>query len=483
MDDDYDDYDDYDDHADWLDGATWVFVGDVVDGAVDYAGDVDFFLFEARRGESYRIDVEPWTLADPFVVLYDEDAVWLADNDDYGDSLASRVDWVAPRSGFYYIEVSSVGFDDVGAYTVTVVDDDYDDYDGYDDHADWLDGATWVFVGDVVDGAVDYAGDVDFFLFEARRGESYRIDVEPWTLADPFVVLYDEDAVWLADNDDYGDSLASRVDWVAPRSGFYYIEVSSVGFDDVGAYTVTVVDDDYDDYDGYDDHADWLDGATWVFVGDVVDGAVDYAGDVDFFLFEARRGESYRIDVEPWTLADPFVVLYDEDAVWLADNDDYGDSLASRVDWVAPRSGFYYIEVSSVGFDDVGAYTVTVVDDDYDDYDGYDDHADWLDGATWVFVGDVVDGAVDYAGDVDFFSFEARRGESYRIDVEPWTLADPFVVLYDEDAVWLADNDDYGDSLASRVDWVAPRSGFYYIEVFSVGFDDVGAYTVTVVSQ
>ena len=46
-----------------------------------------------------------------------------------------------------------------------------------------------------------------------------------------------------------------------------------------------------------DDHADSIEGATATTVGEAIQGALNYEGDVDFFAFEAEGGVLYQIDV------------------------------------------------------------------------------------------------------------------------------------------------------------------------------------------
>ncbi len=92
-------------------------------------------------------------------------------------------------------------------------------------------------------------------------------------------------------------------------------------------------------------------------VEEAVQGALDYADDKDFFVFQAEEGVFYQIDVALGTLSDSVVELYDADEQELAYNDDHGDSLASRIIWEAPRSGKYYVAVEGYS---TGSYTLTV---------------------------------------------------------------------------------------------------------------------------
>ena len=107
-----------------------------------------------------------------------------------------------------------------------------------------------------------------------------------------------------------------------------------------------------------------------------------------------------------------------------------------------------------------------------------DDHANAVDDATAVTLWDAVKGSLDYEGDIDLFLFQAEEGQTYRIDVALGNLSDSVVELYDANEEWLAANDDHGDSFASRIVWVAPRSGEYYVAVF--GWGGTGSYTLTV---
>ena len=162
--------------------------------------------------------------------------------------------------------------------------------------------------------------------------------------------VYDEDGVHLGWNDDRGDeSYASLIVWRAPESGDFFVEVSGYG---EGSYTVAVAVSDI-----VDDHPDLAEDAAAVEVGEPVDGVLEYADDVDVFVLAALEGELYEIDVLLGTLNDSIVIIYDADGFELAWNDDYEGSLASRVEWQAPLTGYFFVEVSGYG---EGSYTLAV---------------------------------------------------------------------------------------------------------------------------
>ena len=110
---------------------------------------------------------------------------------------------------------------------------------------------------------------------------------------------------------------------------------------------------------GSDDHADALDWATPVGIGETAPGAINSAGDIDYFVFWAESGRLYQIDVVLGSLPDSTAALYAPDGFELAFNDDYDETTASRIHWYADYTGDHYVAVE--GYDgDTGAYALTV---------------------------------------------------------------------------------------------------------------------------
>lgn len=109
--------------------------------------------------------------------------------------------------------------------------------------------------------------------------------------------------------------------------------------------------------DGPDDHADFFDGATVIAVGVQASGELGSDLDSDYFVFAAEQGVLYEIDIGLVTLGDSVLTLYDAEWLQLAFSDDYADTFASRIYWLADYSGDHYIEVWGY---DLGAYTLIV---------------------------------------------------------------------------------------------------------------------------
>ena len=410
---------------------------------------------QAERGQSYQIDVALGTLDDSIVSLLDSDGSFLDTNDDYGDTLASRLYWNAPSSGERYVAVEGFG---IGTYTLTVSLSDL-----IDDHANWEGDATAIRVGADVRGALDYDGDIDFFRFQAEQGEFYQIDVALGTLDDSIVYLYDGDGWLMLTNDD-----EERPYWEAPNSGERYVTVEGYG---IGTYTLTVslIIDDHG-------NSEW--NATAIRVGADARGELDYYGDIDYFRFQAERGQSYQIDVALGTLDDSIVNLYDVDWSFLDSNDDY-ETFASRLYWEAPSSGERYVAVEGYG---IGTYTLTV--------SLIDDHGNDFESATRLVIGEAVSLELENDDDIDVLVFRARPGTVYvlTLDWEYYSFREsstesPLLAVYSsngQEHTRLMGYDFSRISVPSiDLQWQAVTGGDYYIVIGDGNTEGAGAFYVT----
>jgi subtilisin family serine protease len=113
-----------------------------------------------------------------------------------------------------------------------------------------------------------------------------------------------------------------------------------------------------------------------------------------------------------------------------------------------------------------------------------DDHGDNAATATAVGGPSSTVGTIGVPGDVDWFKFQATAGQHYTLATVLGTLRDSGLSLYAANGTTLlAANDDYGSSLASRIDWTAPASGTYYLAVAGYGNTCTGTYTLNVQTQ
>ena len=384
-----------DDHGDDHLGATRIRDGEFLYGDIERDGDRDFFFFSAERGREYRIETHLGSNNDTVLFLYGPDGGYLDEDDDSGEDAASRLEWVAPSSDTYYIEVS--GFDGTpGTYQLSLFElgrpaarpaataaaqpqPTAAPYSG-DDHGDDRFDATRIRDGEFLDGDIERDGDRDFFFFSAERGREYRIETHLGSNGDTVLVLYGPDGGYLDEDDDSGEDAASRLEWVAPSSDTYYIEVS--GFDGTpGTYQLSLFESGRP-RPGPTPTAIPAPAPTAapaptptatppapterafaiiaIEPGETVDGRIRDDEDRGYFAFRAQRGREYIIETHLGSISDTVLVLTGPGGLRL-ENDDSGDGAASRMYWTAPESDEYLVEVTGYG-GATGSYALSLTE-------------------------------------------------------------------------------------------------------------------------
>ena len=167
------------------------------------------------------------------------------------------------------------------------------------------------------------------------------------------ITLHDSDGRYVAEDDDSGGDGAAWLGWEAPRSGTYYVEVRGYDSSETGMYRLEIAS-------VRDDHADSYARATSLTVGDTLSGEIEIGNDVDVFSFRARADTRYSIRVHQRSISDTVLNLHDSDGRRIAEDDDSGGNGAAWLQWEAPRSGIYYVEVSGYDRDNTGSYILEI---------------------------------------------------------------------------------------------------------------------------
>ncbi|MFC1736703.1 pre-peptidase C-terminal domain-containing protein, partial [Candidatus Hydrogenedentota bacterium] len=185
---------------------------------------------------------------------------------------------------------------------------------------------------------------------------------------------------------------------------------------------------------------------------------IDTLRDVDYFKFDAQAGD-YAIETGGAT--DTKIYLYDTDGVTeLSSDSDSGLGSLSQLFWSCATTGTYYIKVRHDYYDATGDYTLAV-------RSIVDDHGNTHETATPVTVGgSAMPGSIDIPGDVDFFSFVARKDFLYTI--ERGGSFDMILVLYDTDGTTMIAHNLGSDPRPvpqPMFEWICSAAGTYYVRV------------------
>jgi Cys-rich repeat protein len=475
---------------------------------------VDWHTFPASVGSAYDIRTSNLgPAADTVVELYDVDGATLIDsNDDVapGDTSSRIAGWQPVAGGIYYVAVRSFG-DDIGAdreYTLNIdeacLDDVFEDDDVQADAGRFAVGA----------GTENRRHcDPDWTGFAAVAGTTYVIETANLVgQTDTILELYETDgATLISTNDDYNGTLASRLEFLAPAAGTYYVRVGA--FNDVyggeRGYTLDIrsavepqcaVDADCGpgntcqaglcvpdpvrcEADANEEDDDLV-SARVLNVGQQFQGLSFCDDAMDWTRFDAVAGATY--DFQTFNLApgtDTVLDLYAADGVTLVASNDDGaaDGLASLIaGWTAPADGPHYLLTRSYGdaFGPDRLYSVGIREACTDDaFEHDDDQAR----ARPLAVGAPVE-AHSHCEDADWVSFEAAAGTTYVISTSGLVDDDTLIVLYDAAGVELGRDDDGAGNLASRLQFTAPADGVYAVRVGTFGetYGGARAYGVQV---
>ena len=475
--------------------------------------DEDWVKFWAWADVEYTIETFGLSVFnDTELRLYDPDGNELEYNADYGGSAASRIDWVAPTSGTYFVKVThEKGWGGDGYFYFLQVIESYPDSDAYEPD-NTKDEAEPITVGTeqahTFHGAC--GGDVDWVKFDATTGTTYTIQ----TLGlsgdnDTVLRLYDASGEEItSDDDDPNYPPASRIDWTATSGGTYFVEVVHFnrfagGGDDLSySLKVAIAADPPASApspgycaDSFEPDDAWHYAQPIEVNGGPQERNFDVQYDEDWVKVWAFAGNEYTIETSDLPEGnDTELYLYDADLKLLAYNDDaYSGSGHSLITWSISETGAYFIRVKHHKSEGGCGYTysleVTSTVPCVDGYEG-DEGDDTPQDAGPIIVDDDLPQSHNFhvpcvcegeraADEVDWVWFEAEEGVVYTIKTSGLgggndTLLELYSVgiLYDPGLDPLAVNDDYDadDLLPSRIAWEAPDDGKYYVKVMP--FDD-----------
>jgi hypothetical protein len=223
--------------------------------------------------------------------------------------------------------------------------------------------------------------DHDWVTFIATTGKVYSMYTKDLAaVVDTVITLYDARGNVLAENDDYqpGQGLASRIDYSFSADGQYFLRIRdkrnrsgpgyqyTVGLSSTGQLPPTTTPtrtqtpspftptptqgpctDAYEP-DGVPETA------RVILIGSTQRHTICPATDADWVRFYARAGKVYTIRTSNLGVGlDTYMYIFDSDARRiLAQNDDGGEGVASRIDFYPVRDDWYFAQVKNAG--DIG---------------------------------------------------------------------------------------------------------------------------------
>ena len=508
-----------DDHGDSPSDATPILDGSTVDGNIHISSDVDYFSFQTERGVRYIMATNLVSSSDTAMILYDSDGAVIEEDtrsDEFGS--ASRIQWVAPDSSTYYVAVR-VGVGYTGAYQLSLSSPQSASPTGPPR-------AGIAFTS-------DRGGPRDIYVMNPDGSNVTRLTNNFWA----------SDPVWSPDGREiaFTSGAPDSEIYVMNADGSYVTQLTYDANDDGNpswspdgrqiAFD-SGIDGDDDIYVMNSDGSDvtllaydalnpsWSpDGRqivfqrnSWIYVmnsdgsdvtqltsHDLTVGSPDWSPDGQQIAFVAEVGRYWRI----------FVMNADGSGMTQLTNSTGDDSSPSwspdgrQIVFTSMRdredSELYVMNADG---SDVARLTYHPARDYHPSWSPVsetatvnpvtDDHGDSPSNATPIDADSALDGSIETAADVDFFSFHVESLARYTIEVRPLSNVDIGIVLYDLNGSRVAEDDDImtlydssgsrirrGDASVSMIEWTAQESSTYYIVVYGA---DAGAYELSLSS-
>ncbi|MGA7733010.1 MAG: pre-peptidase C-terminal domain-containing protein [Chloroflexia bacterium] len=364
------------------------------------AGDSDFIRIDVSPSFTYTLQANAvGSRVDTLMRLYDAAGNLIAENDP-GTSRDSQISFRPAAQGSFRAQVvdstgqGSNGFDFLYNFTITqqsaasptpslsvtptpiACEDQYEPDNVFPTQAKVLELNTEQVHTFCRQNSPQ--GDVDWLLFVASAGKIYTFYTKDLAgPTDTVLSLQDSDGSSLYDNDDYqpGTSLASRIDWSFTRDGVYYLAVREKRGGNSPAYRYTVgvsttgqlppsmtpsatatlspfspTPTSGPCYDGFEPDG-VPETARIIYIGQTQRHNVCPVTDADWVKFYGRAGKAYTIATTNLGIGlDTYMWIFDSDATTIvAYNDDGGNGVASRIDFVPLKDDFYYVQVKNAG--------------------------------------------------------------------------------------------------------------------------------------
>lgn len=455
------------DHGNTRAQATLINLNTDTAGALERARDIDYFRVEVTAAG--RLTVETSGTTDTVGFLQGAEGQYLNADDNAGDGNNFRIAHTVSPGTFHVAVVGANGRTATGAYSL-IVRFTAGGGGSVADHGNSRAQATRVGLNTETAGALERAGDVDYFRVDVTQVGS--VTVETTGVTNTVGYFGATTGGWLGQDDNTGAEQNFRIASQVTPGTYYVAVVGANGRTATGAYTLGVR---FTAGGGtIADHGNSRAQATLAALNTETAGALERAGDVDYFRIEVTAAG--RLTVGTTGTTDTFGYFGDTTGRWLSQNDDASDADMNFqvVRQVAP--GTYYVAL--VGGNNrraTGAYMFTV---QFTAGQPADDHANVLEGATGVTLNTPAAGVLERAGDVDYFRVTVTQDGT--LTVETTGETDTYGYLRGANGTSLGQDDNSGISQNFQFTRQVTAGTYYVAIVGANNRSATGAYLLRI---
>jgi hypothetical protein len=348
------------------------------------------FTFMGSAGQTVQIDLMSSDF-DAYLSLRNQSGQQIAHDDDSGGGLNARIIWTLPYTGMYQILANTLRANQFGSFTLSL------QASGMAQPAVTQPVVTSLQV--VTTGTIGLNQQVQNILsagaplydnkkyhaynFECTAGQQFQMDVlSDW---DNYAMVFDPVGNIVARDDDSGEGLNARIVHTCTTTGTYKLMVTTYASStNTGSYTLRVQGLGTPTPIQPQPIAQPIPTPTpiavtptnpiaapgqmgQIAIGQTMRGRLE-TGDqtmadgtfADLWQFEGAAGQTITIDVRSDEF-DTYMQLLDANGNKLAEDDDSGGNLNSRLTYTLPATGTYQIVVNNSGQSKrIGLYTVSI---------------------------------------------------------------------------------------------------------------------------
>lgn len=449
-------------------------------------------VVKMRKGRTYVIDMISKDF-DSYLRLEDSKGQNLAQDDDGGGNLNSRIRWTPANDDAFLIVATSLGGGQ-GNYTLKVRPQSA---------IPPLKAIPLAFAKG--EESVRVQGKLDendhplgpnnaygkLYSVKLSKGTEYQIDlVRNDNNMDPYLKLQDANGKDLAQDDDGGGNLNSRIKYTPLQDAEFRIVATALGSGQ-GAFTLSVAKVGVAAPAAKAGPLSFKDGENRININSTLDNTDPAIGPNNgpgkTFTLKMSKGIRYTIDlVRNDNAMDPYLKLADPTGNVVAEDDDGGGNLNSRIQITPKDDGEYKIIATSLN-NNGGNFTLSVEKAGGAVRKGKGD----------AKINDVPQGGLNIKGELtadddlgavrqgaysQVHSVRLKAGKTYAVSLES-TAFDSFLRIEDSKGNNLAEDDDGGNGSDALIQFRAPEDGVYRIIATTFGQRQTGEFKLSVSEQ
>jgi thiol-disulfide isomerase/thioredoxin len=437
-----------------------------------------FKLYKVRlqKDKTYQIDLMSKDF-DAYLLLKSGDGTMLAEDDDGGGGLNSRIVFTPRETAEYHVVATTEPRQATGEFTLVV------GVKGAVAGASELklqDGKAVVQSNLGAGDPMEQGKQVKPFTCRFEQGKTYQIDLAS-TDFDSYLYLFGPDGTKLGEDDDGGGELNSRLVWTAAVTGKYRILATSLNGQDTGNFTLSVAETVTPKAQPVKVTTLKLSAGKATEEGRLTEESPRFLKKpAQHYEIALEGGKTYQIDLAS-TDFDAFLYLQDKLGRPLSQDDDSGGNTNARIVYAVKDSGTYRILAASFNNGGVGAYTLTITESDARNKATLLKATDVkLDGGKLTVEGELAGTDARFQNkSAKAYSVKLEGGKSYRIDLASNDF-DAYLYLQDDNGNLLAQDDDSGGNNDARIIHEPRETGTFRIVACSLDGNGTGKFTLSI---